>query len=119
MDRLRRATKLTALAVLLGMLSASSAARAQADDVAVDMIDRALDQTRMRQYGQARELLRDAQAICLQEGCDAAVKADIYLAQGIAIGLDGDLVDAQRRFEWALAENGAAVPDERYMTRDL
>lgn len=119
MDRLRRATKLTALGALLGTLLLAPAARAQADDVAVDMIDRALDQTRMRQYGQARDLLRDAQAICLQEGCESAVKADIYLAQGIVVGLDGDLDEAQKRFEWALAENGAAVPDDRYMTRDL
>jgi len=119
-DRLRRAKQLTvALGAMLGALLVAPDVRAQADDVAVDMVDRALDKTRMREYEAALELLRDAQAVCLQEGCEGAVKADIYLAQGIATGLNGDLDGAEKRFEWALAENPSAVPDERYTTRDL
>jgi tetratricopeptide (TPR) repeat protein len=117
-DRLRRATKLGLAALSLGAtLMAATPAFAQADEAAVDMVDRALDRTRMREYDKALELLADAQVVCLQEGCDPSVKADIYLAQGIAEGLNGKLDVAQTRFEWALAENDSAVPDERYTTR--
>lgn len=117
---MRRATKLTLAAALSLVVSLSSPpARAQVDDVAIDMVDRALDHVRMRQYTEALELLRDAEAVCLQEGCAKSVKADIYLAQGIATGLEGDLDGAQKRFEWALAENPTAVPDERYVTREV
>jgi hypothetical protein len=95
-------------------------ARAEgADDKAVELVDQALDNVRSRQYDDANKKLAEAQRLCVSQGCSSTVKADIYLAQGYAVGLKGDLAEAQKRFEWALAENPSATPDERYTTRAL
>lgn len=105
-----------AAALAVGMTT-HEVAFAQADEKAVALVDSALDLTRERKYDNALEKLDEAQAACLAEGCESSVKADIYLAQGYALGLKGKLADAQTRFEWALSENPEAKTDERYTTR--
>lgn len=107
-------------ALLTGALLAVAApAWAQADDAASDLVDQALDQTRKRDYDGALDKLGKAQKLCLADGCDNKTKADVYLAQGYALGLKGKLGDAQTRFEWALAEDPDAKTDDRYTTRPV
>jgi tetratricopeptide (TPR) repeat protein len=96
---------------------AGSAAAAPADDKARELVTESLDLTRTRKYKEALDKLQQAQSLCRRETCEPASKAEVYLAQGIALGLDKQLDEAQKRFEWALAENPAAVPDDRYTTR--
>lgn len=98
-------------------MGAPSVAFAQADEAAKTEVKDALDLIRERKYGEARSKLDGAQAQCLADGCEPKTKSDIYLAQGYALGLDGKLAEAQKRFEWALAENPDAKTDERYTTR--
>jgi tetratricopeptide (TPR) repeat protein len=112
----RRARQL-ALALALAFC-ASTAQALESDDAARQLVNDALDLTRTRKYKEALEKLAQAQAMCRKEAaCDPTVKAEVYLAQGISYGLDKQLDEAQKRFEWALAENPAAVPDDRYTTR--
>ncbi len=115
---MRRTSKLIAACVALG-LWVPAQAWAQADEVALELVDNALDATRTRKYDEALTRLEEAQAVCRQEGCETSVKADIYLTQGIVYGLKGQLDEAQKRFEWALKENPNAVPDDRYTTRPV
>jgi len=117
---LRRTAKLGfAAALALAVASWSPDASAQVDEVAIELVDSALDLTRMRKYDEAIGRLDEAQAVCRQEGCSKSVKADIYLAQGIVFGLKGEPRTAQTRFEWALQENKSVTPDERYTTRSV
>ena len=118
MDSLRSTPKLTRAILIAALVAlAPNVAFAQADEAAIELVDESLDLIRERKYDEAKDNLAKAQTMCLKDGCSAGTKSDIYLAQGYAVGLDGDLADAQKRFEWALAEKGDAETDERYTTR--
>ena len=102
------------------VLGAGSTARAQdtaGDGAASELIDRGVDETASRNYDIAVGLFEEAFRICRSEGCSDAVSVDLYLSLGIAIGLQGDLDKAQKRFEWALGIEENAKPDDRYTTR--
>ena len=94
-------------------------AYAQSNDVARDVVTASYEQIRRRKYDDAINNLEGVAQLCRKDGCQAGVKADIYMALGIAVGLKGDTEQARVRFEWALGEKEAVTLDDRYATRDL
>ena len=113
---------LLALPLLFGALAielvvAPPLAYAQANDVARDVVTAAYEQIRLRQYDDAIAGLEGAMQLCRKDGCQPDVKANVYLALGIAYGLKGDIDKARVRFEWALGEKPDAKADDRYTTR--
>lgn len=123
MDCVRRTSELNAtlLAASLGAVALFGAApaRAGANEDALKAVTQGLNQVTFRKYDEAIATLEAAQEKCRRRGCQAANKAQIYMAAAVAYGLRGDMDIARERFEWALAENPTATPDARYMTTAL
>jgi hypothetical protein len=92
-------------------------AKAAADDPAKVLVKDAMGLVRYRKYGDALSKLDEAQKLCLAEGCDAAVRAGIYVAQATIFALTRKASESQERFEWALAEDADVKPDQRFVTR--
>jgi hypothetical protein len=111
--RFAAALALAALATVVAMGSA----RAAADEEAKKLTADALEQIRYKKYELALEALAKAQQLCRSRGCDAAVKSEVYVTQGVAYAISGDAKNARTRFEWALAEQSGAAPPERYATK--
>jgi tetratricopeptide (TPR) repeat protein len=109
----------TLLLCAAAVLCTAAPASANANDDARDAASKGLGLLTTRQYDEAIKVLEKAQELCRRKDCQSAVKADVYLALGIAHGLKGDGEKARIRFEWALSENPTATPDERYLTRTV
>jgi tetratricopeptide (TPR) repeat protein len=108
---------LAVAALVAGTLLAPGLAHAQADADAQPLLEQAFEKIRFRKYGEAVTLLKDAQRMCRTKGCAVELQRDIYLAQGIAMGLNKDGDEARKRFEWALSLDPASTPDERFVNR--
>ena len=126
MDHVRRTSEhrnrrvVCALAIAAGLLfGAPSTAFANADDEATTAVNDARDEIRRRDYDAAIDALKSAQAKCRSDGCSDSVVSAVYLHQGLAYAQSGDADEAQKRFEWALAKDSSAEPDDKYVTRKV